>query len=214
MEGGARISKVSVENGELKFTGDCKTVEEFNKKILNNKSTDFLFTENIRQTGILSNIFPDSLNSIRILTMIDPQTNKPFIARTIQRFGSKKSGLVDNLSAGGITALVDIETGVLGKGVAYPYDGRMNWIEKHPDTGVRFTGLKVDNWEKIKEQILSLSEDFYYLPYIGWDIAPMEDGFIILEANSNSNTRILQIHGGLLKEPRVREFYRYYGVIK
>jgi hypothetical protein len=91
--------------------------------------------------------------------------------------------------------------------------------KQSPKTGVKvnnlkFEGLRIDNWEEIKSYVLNLSQQYFYIPYIGWDIVPMGDDFMILEANSNSDVNLLQIHGGLLKDERVREFYKYHQVIK
>jgi hypothetical protein len=36
---------------------------------------------------------------------------------------------------------------------------------------------------------------------------------VILEANGNSDVNLLQVHGGLLAEPRIRRFYESYGVL-
>jgi hypothetical protein len=36
---------------------------------------------------------------------------------------------------------------------------------------------------------------------------------VILEANGNSDVNLLQVHGGLLAEPRIQQFYRAVGVV-
>lgn len=171
-------------------------------------------TEIIKQTGPLAEVYPNTLNTIRILTMFDHHTNKPFIARAVQRIGTAKSVVVDNFTAGGISVLIDIESGVLGKGAHYPNGDKLIWYSSHPDTDVGFEGLRIDNWEEIKNYVLNLSQQYFYIPYIGWDIVPMEDDFMILEANSNSDVNLLQIHGGLLKDEKVRGFYKKHDVIK
>lgn len=107
--GGARISKVFYNNDNLIFEGACNNIEDFYKYVVKGK-TDFLLTEIINQTGVIHDIYPDSLNTIRILTMCDPNENKPFIACAVQRIGTKKSGIVDNFTAGGISASIDIKT--------------------------------------------------------------------------------------------------------
>lgn len=212
--GGARISKVQFKQNKLCFEGACNNYKDFINKVLNNDSANFLMTEIIKQTGPLSKIYPNTLNTIRILTMFDSVANKPFIATAVQRIGTKKSVVVDNFTAGGISIAIDIESGTLGKGAHYPNSGQLVWYSSHPDTGFNFEGLVIDNWDEIKKYILDLSQQYFYIPYIGWDIVPMANGFYILEANTNSDVNLLQIHGGLLKDDRVREFYKYHGVIK
>jgi hypothetical protein len=36
---------------------------------------------------------------------------------------------------------------------------------------------------------------------------------VILEANGNSDVNLLQVHGGLLADPRIRRFYQAFGVL-
>jgi hypothetical protein len=48
----------------------------------------------------------------------------------------------------------------------------------------------------------------------GWDILVDAEGVpVILEANGNSDVNLLQVHGGLLQEPRIRQFYQKAGVV-
>ena len=212
--GGSRISKMYYKDGEICFEGSCKNYEDFQNLVLNNKNADFLMTEIIKQTGPLYDVYPNTLNTIRILTMYDSKTNTPFIVTAVQRIGTRKSTVVDNFTAGGISAKIDVETGIIGKGAHHPNGSNLVWYESHPDTGVKFEGVKIANWSEIKDYVLKLSQEYFYIPYIGWDIVPMADGFFILEANSNSDVNLLQLHGGLLKDERVREFYKYHKVIK
>lgn len=212
--GGSRISKIYYKDGDIYFEGSCKNYEDFQNLVLNNKNADFLMTEIIKQTGPLYDVYPNTLNTIRILTMYDSKTNTPFIATAVQRIGTRKSTVVDNFTAGGISAKIDVETGIIGKGAHHPNGSNLVWYESHPDTGVKFKGVKIANWSEIKGYVLKLSQEYFYIPYIGWDIVPMADGFFILEANSNSDVNLLQLHGGLLKDERVREFYKFHKVIK
>jgi cell division septal protein FtsQ len=36
---------------------------------------------------------------------------------------------------------------------------------------------------------------------------------VILEANGNSDVNLLQVHGGLLRDPAIRRFYESFGVV-
>src|SRR5690606_13045480 len=97
--GGNGISKVIWNVDDVFFSGFCKSKEAFVKTI--HSGRDYLMTEIISQTGLSHSIFPHSINSIRVLTMMDPRTDQPFIATAVHRFGVTKSGVVDNWSAGG-----------------------------------------------------------------------------------------------------------------
>jgi cell division septal protein FtsQ len=49
---------------------------------------------------------------------------------------------------------------------------------------------------------------------VGWDVLVDATGeSVILEANRNSDVNLLQVHGGLLAEPRIRQFYQVVGLL-
>jgi hypothetical protein len=213
--GGGHISKMYAKNGTLTFKGECKNLDDFKRKVING-NRDFLITEIIKQDGICSEIFPSTLNTVRILTMIDPLSNKAFIATAVQRFGTSTLSVVDNWTAGGLSVSVNKDTGVMGLGASYPRrdNAEVKWYDSHPVTNIKILNASIPNWNYIKESILSLAETYYFLPYIGWDVVPMENGFYILEGNANSDVNLLQIHGGLLADPKSKSFYKFHKIIK
>ena len=99
--------------------------------------------------------------------MIDPIHNNAFIPIAVYRIGTKQSSPADNWTQGGISALIDIETGRIRKGVIYPRNGKKVFLEKHPETGARIEGQLIPNWNKIKEKILNASNKHKYIKYIG-----------------------------------------------
>ena len=169
--------------------------------------------EYISQAAWVAEIFPGTLNTLRILTMIDPHNGEPFIAIAIHRFGRHSSYPVDNWTQGGLSTEIDLDTGTLGSGASYPMTGRLEWYDCHPDTGAQIKGVRNPRWDEIKAGILNLAGKLPFLRYVGWDVAVMDDGFVVVEGNSNTDVNLLQLHRPLLRDPRVRGFYLYYKVI-
>lgn len=71
----------------------------------------------------------------------------------------------------------------------------------------------VPNWRETKEKVLKLASKLPYLPYVAWDIVPLDTEILIIEANNCSDVSFLQVHKPLLKDKKVREFYEYHGII-
>ena len=67
--------------------------------------------------------------------------------------------------------------------------------------------------EEIVKEIMSVSQKYFFLSYIGWDVVPMKEGMYILEGNTNSDVNLLQIHRGLLQDQQIKNFYRSHQVI-
>src|SRR5690625_1646963 len=177
--------------------------------------SDHLIMEHLKQMDYSNKIYSETINSIRVLTMIDPVTNEPFIAIAVHKFGSEKTKPADNVWKGGMTALIDLETGVLAKSAYHKENNNeIEWIPEHPDTKVKVEGTIVPNWSKVKEAVLEIARKHDYLKYVGWDVVVTLDGVKVIEGNNYSDVNILQIHQPLLQNERVKKFYKHYKIIK
>lgn len=168
----------------------------------------------VRQSAWSSRLNPSTTNTVRVLTMLDPDTEEPFIARCVQRIGVRRSAPVDNWSQGGLSARVDPDTGRLGPGATYPIDGVVRWHDTHPETGAAIAGETIPHWASIRAALLDAVRLFPMLRYVGWDVIPTDEGFSVIEGNFRSDVNLLQIHGGLLADPRVRRFYEAHGIVR
>ena len=131
----------------------------------------------IEQHPTLSAIHPDSVNSIRIMTMTTgDQVNE---LSSVLRMGVGKSQ-VDNVSSGGIAVGIN-ENGVL-KGKAFSGDGKC--FEKHPD-GVLFNGVVIPAFQECIEICKVTAPRFArFSRLISWDFSVGVDNKpLLIEAN-------------------------------
>ncbi|XVH32238.1 sugar-transfer associated ATP-grasp domain-containing protein [Haloferacaceae archaeon DSL9] len=175
---------------------------------------EYIISEYVNQAPYANSFFSDAVNTIRILTFMDEKSGEAFIPIAIHRIGTEKSAPVDNWSAGGLSAEVDVETGVLSAGAMYPFSETVEWYESHPDTNTQIAGESIPNWDLIRNTILEIATEYSHIPYIGWDIVPTSDGFKIIEANYCTDVDLLQVHRPLLVDNRTHKFYRYHGIVK
>lgn len=176
-------------------------------------TTGGLIYERLTQHSYAERIFPKSLNTIRVVTMVD--NDGPFVASSVHRFGTTASAPVDNWSSAGLCAAINPETGVIGEAVQHPKytEWDMKWLRRHPDTNAMIDGVQVPNWQDVVIEVLSFASTMRFLPYLAWDLALTNNGLRVVEINGNSDVDLLQIHGPLLRNDRIRAFYRRYGVI-
>ena len=167
----------------------------------------------INQASYAQNIFPETTNTLRILTLIDPDSNQAFLAAAVHRFGTCRSGAVDNWAAGGLSAHVNPLTGQLGRGFVYQMGNPPLSCATHPDTGSTIEGVIVPGWEALSKRLLSVANKWSFIPYIGWDIVVTEGGFQVLEGNNSTSVDLFQVHEPLLSNPRIKRFYHYHNVI-
>jgi hypothetical protein len=139
----------------------------------------------------LARITTGALPTLRVLTCLGESAEPEVMAAMIRTsFGANQT--VDNLHAGGIGALVDVVSGRLGLSSNLGADARLGWFSNHPDTGVPIEGLIVPCWEEVKASAIAAHRSFADRIVVGWDIAVLEDGPIIIEGNGNPDLDILQ----------------------
>lgn len=56
-------------------------------------------------------------------------------------------------------------------------------------------------------------EQLPYIKYVGWDIVITDDDIVAIEGNNHPALKVIQLHEPFLKDPRVRKFYKHYGII-
>jgi hypothetical protein len=209
-DGGLGIFRIDYDNGNFIINNKPSSFEDVNKLV---KSLDrYFISDVITQTGYASKIYPRTVNTVRFVTMMSPETKEPFIAAVAHRIGNNGSFPVDNCAKGGFTARVCPETGTLSKAITTKvYTKDLNWITHHPDTGSPIEGVVIPNWDKIKNKILDIASLFPFLPCVGWDVVIQEDSqMYILEGNNSPDLKLHQVHEPLLANEKVKAFYEYY----
>ncbi|WP_435333403.1 sugar-transfer associated ATP-grasp domain-containing protein [Haloarchaeobius sp. TZWWS8] len=191
--------------------GDAESRDAFARRVRD--LDDYLVCEFVEQASSQARLYPDTPNTIRMITMCDEKGS--FVAMAIQRMGSDRSYPMDNFSQGGLNAEIDVETGELTAATQLPESGEPVWHETHPDTGSRIAGTEIPGWEQIRDKVLGIAAHNQHVPYVGWDVLPTDDegGFTIVEGNSYPGTKAMQVHRPLLEDDRVRRFYDSHDVL-
>lgn len=211
---GRGVSVVYWAEGEIHRNGHSMTPADFLDYLA---SLDAYFiSEFIQQGEFAQALFPETLNTIRLLTMIDPVTQQAFIAAAVFRVGTRQSMPTDNFRRKGLSLAIAPETGQLGKAAMIPHQGVVNWFEKHPDTGTLLTGQFVPHWSEITRKMLTVANHVYdmkQIKYVGWDVVVTDSGISLLEGNSEPGVSLHQVHQPLLANPQTKAFYHYHKVL-
>ncbi len=178
-------------------------------KTLNN----YIVTEYIEPGDFSKSLNPTSVNTMRILTLIDPKTNEAFMARAVQRIGVVASAPQDNFTKGGLSAAIDLKTGELSDCTTHPKTRTHRRYTHHPDSNIKIEGQAVPDWDKIKAQILHAANQLPMLKVIGWDFVISNNGLVAIEGNHHPDPDVLQGHEPLLTDPRIRAFYKHHNII-
>lgn len=144
-----------------------------------------------------------ALSTLRMVTALDEQ-ERPELIGAVLRMPSRAGSAVDNFHAGGIAAPVDAATGRLGAASDMGLKPATRWHDAHPVTGGRIDGRVVPYWQEAMALVLEAHAKLGDRVVIGWDVAVLEDGPAIVEANGLPDQDILQrIHKAPLGEARL-----------
>lgn len=171
----------------------------------------YLIQNKFPQKGFSNEIFPLSVNTMRIATMIDPVTQKPFIAYAVHRFGSAKSGFMDNVNQGGITAMIDLVDGTLSKGIRCSFTGEEKEVfESHPSTLVPIYNIQIPDWKILAGRLTEMAGRMPYLKYVGWDVILSDGELFVLEGNVSPGLGLIQMFRPMREFPDAWNFFKHY----
>ncbi len=139
----------------------------------------WMVEELIIQDGRLSQWNRSSVNTVRIPSFITAEGRHKILV-PIFRTGCKGQ-IVDNTANGGYYASIDPDTGIItSDGV----DKQGLYIERHPDSQLKFRGWQVPDWQ----ELVSICERLHrslppYHRYIAFDFALSDKGWVLIDAN-------------------------------
>jgi len=195
--GGKDIYKINLH--ELKKDKDL--LQFYFKKII---QSGFLFQNIIKQHPEIDEINPYSVNTIRIETFVDKDKNAHLLCARL-RVSSNKN-FMDNVSSGGIFVGIDLETGELHK-EGYTDFSKYNATTylQHPLTGFIFERFPVPYFSQVKELAAKAASLLPEAKVMGWDIAILPAGPVILEGNYFPGLQNAEIILGGFKNNKVFE---------
>lgn len=205
--GGGGKDVHSIRHGQSACLLDGELIREDELMLYVRNLDNHMITEYIKGAKYSRTIFGKALNTVRI-QMLRLEDGSILFPIAVHKFGTDLTVPADNVWKGGLTALIDMETGILGKPAQHSENNhKIKWVDRHPDTGEVIAGVKVPGWRNIIEELKKIGELHENIKYVGWDIAITDDGFRIIEGNNHTDVSILQIHQPLLNDKRVVSFY-------
>ena len=147
-------------------------------EIIEDMGDNFIIQEKIIQHEDLMKLYPNSLNTFRVITYI--ANNKIFhapIALRLARGGSDR----DNIHYGGIVVGVEDNGSLFNKA----FDEFGSDFTHHPDTKIEFSGYKINRIDEMIDCAKKLHACIPYLGIVSWDLSIDSEGLItLIEANT------------------------------
>lgn len=143
------------------------------------RNSNYLLEEIVNASPEIEEFHPQSLNTIRVVTMSGK--GKCEVLGALLRMGTNGS-FVDNTHSGGVFTPIDVRTGItMTNGI----DLQGKTFEYHPNTGKRIKGFKIPHWDDCLK-VCSLATRVIPNNYFtGWDLCVLPSGQVeLIEGNS------------------------------
>jgi hypothetical protein len=163
-----------------------------------------LVEEFLTQHPDMASLNPSSVNTLRIVTYLDPNGAVHTLARTL-KMGN--GGEVDNFSDGGMYTMLD-DRGVANY-AAFDGDGRV--FSVHPLSGTSIVGFQVPLWNSVVSLVDELAREVPEIAYVGWDIAITPISAAVIEGNYNTGVFQLKPSATGVREGLLPDYRRAIG---
>jgi len=188
------LQVIRLEDGSLKIRPLNKD-ESFNLldyfDSLNFPKDGLFFESYIEQHPVMAGLNRSSLNTIRVFVVWHHGEKIPKILGAFVRIG-RDGSLVDNTSAGGLAAVIDLQSGQLK--LAHYKPPHPERFTEHPDHGAKIKGEVIPFWDEVKNLLVEIMPVFPCTRFCGFDVAITVDGPKIVELNVEPDkTGLMQI---------------------
>lgn len=202
----AGFFQLSYKDENIYINGEKQTIEQLNDFIEDHPN--YIYTEFFYPSTDMAKIFP-LIHTIRVLTIKDKEEMSR-IAGAYLRFGTNESGYANYMTVTPEMKFVyDVEintnTGEYDAGKAV-YMDHIEDMPYHPDTNVLVKGI-ISNWKEAQEMVLGIAQHLALVEYMGFDICFTNKGVKIMEINSHSGIKHIQMRKPLLEEEWTRNYF-------
>ncbi|MGH6892258.1 MAG: sugar-transfer associated ATP-grasp domain-containing protein [Dongiaceae bacterium] len=152
---------------------------------------DIIIQPRLLSHPALRDIGLNALCTVRVVTC-ENEREQVEVTDAVMRMPRTADAIVDNFHAGGIAASVDLATGRLGPATDLGAGLASRWHDLHPVSGAPIKHRLLPYWPELMELARAAHRAVSDREMVGWDIAIVEDGPVIIEANGSPDLDIIQ----------------------
>ena len=171
-------------------TGHSFSLDTFVSFVRTHSASGYVFQKRVSPHSAIREICGDRLATVRFLTIVTK--GKPRILRACWKIPAGVNAADNFWRPGNLLAQLDCESGRVMR-VMRANGQKYEEVTHHPDSGISLQGISVPNWQELTLFAIEGAKMFADIPLIGWDIAPVDGGAIMVEANVTPDMKLHQL---------------------
>lgn len=180
-----------IESSNIRFTED-ELIKYLSRK---SKERPVILLERLYNHPKMTSFTSGGLATCRLVTGRFPgEGPRPIVANLKMPRGG---AVVDDISAGGLAAPVNLSDGTIGLAVSGFPEPLGDRIHTHPDTGAEITGALFPFWNSVIDLAITAHKEMRNVPFVGWDITVTTEGPTIIEPNDGWGASTAEKPGGV-----------------
>jgi hypothetical protein len=133
--------------------------------------------------SMLGALTTSGLATVRVVTCRTPHGSVDMLPTVIRM--PVGDAIADNIAQGGLAAPIDSESGqICGPAICKDKRLGISTCTHHPTTAVALAGFPIPFWPEILDLARQAHEVFPTMHFIGWDIAVLDRGPVLLEGDA------------------------------
>ena len=177
---------------------------EFISLVRANYANGYIFQKLMSPHAAIRAVCGDRLATVRVITLATEGNPKVF--RACWKIPAGANAADNYWRKGNLLAQIDVSQGrvlrvLSGTGLDLVQHDR------HPDSGSQLIGFCLPHWHRLLESAVEAARLMQYVPLIGWDIAIVDEGPVIIEMNECPDFAMVQLADarGIL-QPELMDF--------
>jgi hypothetical protein len=171
-------------------TGLAISLDTFVSFVKEHSASGYMFQRRVSPHSAVRELCGDRLATVRLLTIMS--RGEPKVLRACWKIPAGIN-VADNFwRPGNLLAELDLANGRVMR-VIRASGQNYEEVTHHPDTGIPLRGIWVPNWQELNVLAIEGAKLLSDLPLIGWDVAPIDGGAIVVEPNMTPDLKLHQL---------------------
>lgn len=186
------------------YDGQIVSLDAFIKEVRTHYQTGYVFQKLMSPHAAIRAVCGDRLATVRIITLTTEIGPKVF--RACWKIPSG-ANMADNYwRTGNLLAKLDVAQGKVLR-ILSGLGLDLVELDHHPDTQAPLIGFQLPHWQRMIDTVIDAARLMQHVPLIGWDVAALDDGPVIVEMNQRPDFVMPQLADarGIL-QPELTDF--------